>query len=44
MGRLSQIPISVLDLAPIVEGGSAAKSFRNSIDLIKHAETLGYRR
>jgi len=44
MGRFSQIPISVLDLAPIIEGGTAAESFRNSIDLIKHAEALGYRR
>jgi len=44
MGRFSKIPISVLDLAPIVEGGSAAESFRNSIDLIQQTERLGYRR
>src|SRR5262245_34011618 len=44
MGRFSEIPISVLDLAPIVQGGSAEESFRNSIDLIQHAEELGYRR
>src|SRR5215470_5935705 len=44
MGRFSEIPISVLDLASIVQGGSAAGSFRNSIDLIKHAEELGYHR
>ena len=44
MGRLSTIPISVLDLAPIVEGGSASDAFRNSIDLVQHAETLGYHR
>jgi luciferase family oxidoreductase group 1 len=34
----------VLDLAPIVEGGDAAQSFRNSLDLARHAERLGYRR
>ena len=38
------IPLSVLDLAPIVEGGDAAQSFRNSLDLARHAERLGYRR
>src|SRR5215213_9065312 len=38
------IPLSVLDLAPIVEGGNAAQSFRNSLDLARHAERLGYRR
>src|SRR5690349_4395674 len=38
------IPLSVLDLAPIVEGGDAAQSFKNSLDLARHAERLGYRR
>ena len=38
------IPLSVLDLAPIVEGSDAAQSFRNSLDLARHAERLGYRR
>jgi len=38
------ITLSVLDLAPIVEGGNAAQSFRNSLDLARHAERLGYRR
>ena len=38
------IPLSVLDLAPIVEGGDAAQSFRNSHDLARHAERWGYRR
>ena len=36
--------LSILDLAPIVEGGSAADSFRNTLDLARHAERLGYRR
>ena len=38
------VPLSVLDLAPIVEGGDAAQSFRNSLDLAQHAERWGYRR
>ncbi len=38
------IPFSVLDLCPITEGGSAAQSFRNSLDLAQHAERWGYRR
>ena len=37
-------PLSVLDLAPIVEGGDAAQSFRNSLDLAQHVERWGYRR
>jgi len=38
------IPFSVLDLAPIVVGGSAADAFRNTLDLARHAEKWGYRR
>ena len=38
------IPLSVLDLSPILEGSDAAQSFRNSLDLARHAERLGYRR
>ena len=38
------VPLSVLDLAPIVEGGTAAQAFRNSLDLAQHAERWGYRR
>jgi luciferase family oxidoreductase group 1 len=36
--------ISVLDLAPIIEGGDAGQSLRNSLDLARLAERLGYRR
>ena len=38
------IPFSVLDLCPIVEGGTAADSFRNALDLAQHAERWGYQR
>lgn len=44
MGRLSDIPVAVLDLAPVVEGGTIEDSFRNSIDLIRRAETWGFHR
>ncbi len=35
---------SVLDLAPITEGGSPAQSFANSLDLARHAERWGFNR
>jgi luciferase family oxidoreductase group 1 len=37
-------PLSVLDLAPIVEGSDAGRALRNSAELARHAERLGYRR
>jgi len=36
--------LSVLDLSPILEGSDASQSFRNSLDLARHAERLGYQR
>jgi luciferase family oxidoreductase group 1 len=38
------IPFSVLDLSPIAEGSTAAQSFRNTLDLARHAERWGYKR
>ena len=38
------IPLSILDLAPITEGGDAAQSFRNTLDLARNGERWGYRR
>ncbi|MEO7757397.1 MAG: MsnO8 family LLM class oxidoreductase, partial [Dokdonella sp.] len=38
------IPFSVLDLAPVCSGSDAAQSFRNMLDLARHAERWGYRR
>jgi luciferase family oxidoreductase group 1 len=38
------IPFSVLDLAPIVEGGTVAQALHDSADLARHAERLGYNR
>ncbi|WP_084146703.1 LLM class flavin-dependent oxidoreductase [Paenibacillus wynnii] len=44
MKLLQDIPISVLDLAPIIEGGTAADSLHNTLDLARHAEQWGYHR
>ena len=38
------IPFSVLDLSPIIQGGNAAQSFHNTLDLAQHAERWGYQR
>ncbi len=38
------VPLSVLDLAPIPEGSDAGQALRNSLDLARHVEALGYRR
>jgi luciferase family oxidoreductase group 1 len=38
------IPFSVLDLSPITRGGDAGQSLRNTLDLARHAESLGYLR
>lgn len=38
------LPVSILDLAPIVAGASPADALRNSLDLAQHAERWGYRR
>ncbi|MBU8545591.1 MULTISPECIES: LLM class flavin-dependent oxidoreductase [Roseomonadaceae] len=37
-------PLSVLDLSPIPEGSDAGQALRNSADLARHAEALGYNR
>src|SRR3984885_13904363 len=40
----SMIPLSVLDLAPVPEGSNAGQALRNSFDLARYAEALGYQR
>lgn len=42
--RQDMVPLSVLDLSPIVQGGSVAQALHRSRDLAQHAERLGYRR
>src|SRR5690606_2319430 len=39
-----EIPFSILDLATITQGNTAADAFRNSLDLAQKAEQLGYKR
>jgi len=38
------IPLSVLDLAPVCEGSDVAAALGNTLDLARHAESLGYHR
>lgn len=38
------VPLSVLDLSPIPEGSDAGQALRNSLDLARHVEALGFRR
>jgi luciferase family oxidoreductase group 1 len=44
MPGISDIPISVLDLAPVKEGATISDAFRETLDLARHAEGWGYRR
>jgi luciferase family oxidoreductase group 1 len=38
------VPLSVLDLSPITEGSDAGQALKNSLDLARHVEALGYQR
>src|SRR3954453_16424773 len=38
------IPLSILDLAPVPEGSDPGQALRNSLDLARLGERLGYRR
>lgn len=40
----AMIPFSVLDLAPVVEGGDPGQAFRNTLELARAAERFGYER
>src|SRR5437868_8148154 len=44
MPRAPLPPLSVLDLAPIIEGGTIPDALQNSLDLAQHAEGWGYSR
>jgi luciferase family oxidoreductase group 1 len=41
---VTMIPLSVLDLSPVPDGSSAGQALRNSADLARHVEALGYAR
>jgi luciferase family oxidoreductase group 1 len=38
------VPLSILDLSPVIQGGTPAEALHRSLDLARHAERLGYRR
>ena len=38
------VPLSILDLAPILSGGTAGDALRRTLDLARHAEQFGYAR
>ncbi len=42
--KMKNVPLSILDLSPIVEGGTATQALKNSLDLAQHAELWNYRR
>ncbi|AYA37579.1 LLM class flavin-dependent oxidoreductase [Hymenobacter oligotrophus] len=42
--NLAQLPVSILDLAVILDGHTPADTFRNTLALAQHAERWGYRR
>lgn len=44
MTSLPDIPLSVLDLSPVVAGGGVGDSLRNTLDLARRTEELGYHR
>jgi luciferase family oxidoreductase group 1 len=41
---IAEVPLSVLDLAPVASDSTETIALRNSIDLAKHTERLGYTR
>ena len=38
------VPLSILDLVPVVQGGTPGDALRRSLDLAQHAERFGYTR
>ena len=39
-----QVPLSVLDLAPVPDGGNAGEALRATTELARRTEGLGFRR
>ncbi|GDY32970.1 LLM class flavin-dependent oxidoreductase [Gandjariella thermophila] len=44
MSLRRRVPLSVLDLAPVPSGSTTARALRNSLDLARRVERLGYTR
>lgn len=41
---MTKIPLSVLELATVVEGGNHRTAISNTVEIAKHTESLGYKR
>ncbi|WP_462188810.1 MULTISPECIES: LLM class flavin-dependent oxidoreductase [unclassified Frankia] len=41
---MSEIPLAVLDLVPVSDGGTNGEALRNTVDLARRAEEFGYER
>jgi luciferase family oxidoreductase group 1 len=41
---LNKIPLSVLELATVVEGGNLSSAIAGTVEVAKHTESLGYKR
>ena len=41
---MTKIPLSVLELATVVEGGNFRTAISNTVEIAKHTEALGYKR
>ncbi len=41
---MTKIPISVLELATVVEGGNHSTAISNTVEIARHTESLGYKR
>ncbi|WP_345829128.1 luciferase-like monooxygenase [Erwinia sp. HDF1-3R] len=44
MSDIKNVPLSILDLAPIPQGATASDAFKTSLSLAQQAEKLGYNR
>ncbi|MFT4254793.1 MAG: LLM class flavin-dependent oxidoreductase [Caulobacter sp.] len=44
MTHPADIPLSVLDLSPVPQGTTVSKALANTLDLARHAESLGFHR
>lgn len=42
--HLNQLPLSVLELATVIEGGNAATAIAGTVEVAQHAEKLGFER
>ena len=40
----ASVPLSILDLSPLVSGGDVGDALRRTLDLARHAERYGYHR